>query len=483
MLQIRIENKNNPQVYRVVQIDPDQTLFDLEMVIETVFDIDNVEENAVFEAVRQQGQSSKQLFYTMEEMNNALDADEEFVEDWFVKTGDEMLYHMQNQVSLRITLEQEIDVDHELEQCIEGVGHLDSNRKKVDLDDINMELNLNTMLDHMEDFESLLEPDYETLLALADDLKKLKPWQYFENEEIIALELEEFEETYFVAVMGAAGQEYGLMMYDEELGYPSLAKILAGGPLSEDFQFELSALTVNFVDRAELEKDDYELIKNCGLSFRGKNNWIAFRTYDPGMMPVIPLYSDVEVMKTVIQAMIEVTVMRKNGWDYPQVTTNEFPKFVVDEVGDVDYRKLIEAKSKTTYGLEIEANDIERTHIKRKQKVALEIEYDLFYLPYAISENESQRPVYPLLYVVLDRMTGELLVNDVFPFPKIPMFLQTAFWEMLKEIPIRPNKVFVNKEMKEILQPVAKLVGVELVISELPKIRELKEYMSQMPPV
>lgn len=481
MLQIRIENQNNPQVYRVVQIDPDQTLFDLEMVIETVFEIDEVEDDAVFEAVRQQGQLTKQLFYTMEEKHNALDADEEFVEDWFLKTGDEMLYHMENQQSLKITFEKK--VTGELEQCIEGAGHLHSNRKKVDLDEINMELNFNTMLNHMEEFESLIDPDYETLLALSDDLKKLKPWQYFENEEIIALELAEFDETYFVSVMGAAGQEYGLMMYDEELGYSSLAKILAGGPFSEDFQFELSALTVNFVDRAELDKADYALIKDCGLTFRGKKNWIAFRTYDPGMMPEIPKYSDVEVMKTILQAIIEVTLMRRNGWEYPQVNMHEFPKFAVDEVGDIDYRKLIEAQPKTTYELEIEVNDIERTHIKRKQKVALEIEYDLFYLPYAVSENDSQRPVYPLLYVVLDRMTGEVLVNDLFPFPKIPMFLQTAFWEMLKEIPVRPNKVFVKKEMKEILQPVAKLIGIELVVSELPQIRELKEYMSQMPPV
>ena len=46
---------------------------------------------------------------------------------------------------------------------------------------------------------------------------------------------------------------------------------------------------------------------------------------------------------------------------------------------------------------------------------------------------------------------------------------------MLKELTVRPRKIFVTEETKRILKPVAKLVRIELVASELPNVEEFKE--------
>ncbi|WP_439778215.1 DUF7309 domain-containing protein [Lysinibacillus xylanilyticus] len=81
-----------------------------------------------------------------------------------------------------------------------------------------------------------------------------------------------------VSVMGAGGEEFGLMIFDMENGYDSLAKILFEKNISSDFSYSLNALTVNFVDSEELDPEDYQLIKDCGMSYRGKKNWIQFRS-------------------------------------------------------------------------------------------------------------------------------------------------------------------------------------------------------------
>ncbi|MEX3747321.1 hypothetical protein AB1300_19615 [Lysinibacillus xylanilyticus] len=68
------------------------------------------------------------------------------------------------------------------------------------------------------------------------------------------------------------------MIFDMENGYDSLAKILFEKNISSDFSYSLNALTVNFVDSEELDPEDYQLIKDCGMSYRGKKNWIQFRS-------------------------------------------------------------------------------------------------------------------------------------------------------------------------------------------------------------
>ena len=328
-----------------------------------------------------------------------------------------------------------------------------------------------------------IEPDYKTLLQLSDTFNKMKPWTYFDSRNIIALELEEYDEVFYVAVMGAAGEQFGLMIYEEQFGYRLLSDILFGKPLSEDFHIDLSGFIVNFVDRAELQKADYQLIKDCGMSFRGKKKWIHFRSYTPGTFSTVPAYSDVEKLKLIVQAMIQVTEKHKQGWSYPVVPMHTYPAFIVPKdasLGD-EFRLEVEIPSKGA--IEIEITDIESAQFKRKRKVALQLEYDLFYLPHVVPlPEDEERLIYPLMCVAFDRSTGEALYNDIMAFPKVDSIQQQMFWKFLKEMPVRPSKVFVKKEAMEVLGQIAKLLGVELVKSELPNVRNFKELMDNTPP-
>ena len=404
---------------------------------------------------------------------------EEEVGEWFTKLRDEMHYISEAGVEIKMTLEQIVDLEGLENSIIGGEGHLFSKRKKVDLDELNFILQQSLLLTEIDDFEQLLPPDYLGLFEVADQLKKLKPWQYFENGEIIALQIEDM--TYFVSVMGAGGQEFGLMMYDEEEGYASLEAILSGKPLPEDFSYGMSALTVNYVDRDELDKHDYELTKECGFSFRGKKNWITFRTYDPGLAPDIPQFVDVELMKAIIVAMMNVTHKCQNGWHYPPIMLNEFPAFRVEEDGAIEWVGILTVEKKNNQPIEIEINDIEIAQLKKKPKSSYQFEFDLFYMPYPVSEN-GERPLYPVLYMVADRGIGQIIGQDMIPFPKTTHMQQSIFWTLLKELPMKPAKFYVTKEMKQALQPVAKLVGVELVVSQLPMITEFKYMMGQQQP-
>jgi hypothetical protein len=480
MIQIRIESGRHSHIFRVLQVDPQQTILNLEFLISVVFEIDGIDE-AHFEVTRHNGKEVNQIITLSGDLDGKLNSEEEIVSDWLVKEGDEMFYRFDNRGELKLTLEKVMSNLQKPDTCIEGEWHLNSNKKNVDLEEMNAKLSMSKFITEMDDIDEILEPDYLTLFQLADDLKKLKPWQYFYNEEIIALQVEDVNETFFVSVMGAGGQEYGLMVYDEELGYQSLAAILEGNELPDDFHLELSALAVSFVDRSELDQEDFDLIKECGLSYSGKKNWIAFRSYEPGLIPIIPLYIEVEILKLVVQAVINVTHMRINGWQYPPVGMYEFPKFDVSENGEIELMQVIHVEPNKVVELAIEVNDLEKAQLKKKPKSTVQIEFDLFYLPFAVAED-GERPLFPVLFIVMHSVSGEVLAHDMMPFPKLPFIQQQMFWQMLLEMPVLPSKVFVKQEMSRILQPLAKMADVELVVSELPHIRHLREIMEELPP-
>lgn len=334
-------------------------------------------------------------------------------------------------------------------------------------------------VDHL--FESH-EPDYLTLLDITNDLKKLKPWQYLRDDEVVVIDFEDADYKVLVSVMGAGGQEFGLMIFDLELGYNSLEKILIEKNLSSDVSYSLNALTVNFVDREELDPTDYQLIKDCGLSYRGKKNWIQFHSFQEGTHPERPNYLEAELLINVVNTMINIIETRKVGWEYPRVSEHQYPTFKVQMDGDLQEIYILNVNMrKPMYECYEEISMFEKAQYKKKPKSALQVEYDLFYMPYGVEVEETNRTVYPIVGIIVERGSNLVIEHEMFPMPKTPPAAQGVLWAFLQSLEVRPSKIFVSKELRPMLQPLAKIIGVELVESELPGIREVREFMKTMP--
>lgn len=480
MYQIRIESVKKPDIYRVIQVSPMMLLYDLDQIIATAFMIED-EDEINLQSVILNGQKNNRYiplysddFYSFEET----------VGDLFKKVDDEMLYFSESGIELKLTLEQLLEIEGLSNSIIEGRGDLFSKEQAVNIAELNRVLQLEEELEEqlfaefMGEVHNDSSPDYEALLNVAAELNKMKPWNYFENGDIIAIQLEEMK--YFVSVMGAGGQEYGLKMYDEVFGYASLEKILANMPHTDDFSLDISALTINYVNRDELDKEDYQLIKEQGLTFRGKKNWISLRRFEPGFVPTDPDEIDTDDMIEIVKIMIGVTKMSMDGWKYPDVPLNVFPLFEMDDDETIHLVGHIQMDRIEQVPIEIEVNELEIKKIKKKQKSALEIELEYFYLQ-SVTVNEDEQLIYPLIQVIVDHSTGQVIGNEIIPFPKHSFIQQQLFLEMLKEFPVRPEKILVNEETKRILEPVAKLVGLELVTSALPNIKNLKEMLKMYP--
>ena len=192
MHQIRIRSIKNPTIYRIVQVSESMSLFDLDTIISTAFSIED-ESDVFFEFFQVKGKKSHQVIPLYSESYDEFESLEETVGEWFVKIDDGMDYKTEAGVKLKLTLEKVIKIE-DVEACIiDGQGDIFSNRKNIDIDALNKVLQLEMELDRSlfsEIEKGLMDnlfPDYLTLFEVADEFKKLKPWQYFNNEDIIAV--------------------------------------------------------------------------------------------------------------------------------------------------------------------------------------------------------------------------------------------------------------------------------------------------------
>lgn len=481
MIQLHIESKKKPEIYRKLLLPKNSSFSMLDEIILLSFDLD-VADYFNFEIVKKDGRVSKEKICFLPKNDTDLDTDEELVDEWLRKSGDEAIAHViDNSESFTIRLEsyEDLPMNSETPLCIAGAGNIHTGKMdKIDLEEINELIRVDKEADSL--LENL-EPDYLTLLGLSNDLKKLKPWQYLRDDEVVVIHFEDADYKVLVSVMGAEGEEFGLMIYDIELGYDSLAKILFEKNLSSDFSYSLNALTVNFVDREELNPEDYQLIKDCGLSFRGKKNWIQFRSYLEGTHPERPNYLEVELLIDVVSRMINITEARKDGWGYPQLAAHQYPTFKVQMDGELQEIYILQINiPKPTYECYEEISMFEKAKYKKKPKSPLQLEFDLFYMPFGVESEETNRTVYPVAGMLVERGSNLVIEHELFPMPKTPPIAQGVLWAFLQSLEVRPSKIFVSKELSPMLQPLAKIVGVELGESELPCIREVREFMKNM---
>lgn len=481
MIQLHIESQKNPEIYRKLLLPKNSSFSLLDEMILLSFDLDGAD-YFNFEMVKKDGRVCKEKICFLPKNDMDFDTDEELVDEWLRKSGDEAIAHIiDNSESFVIRLEnnEDLPTNSETLLCIAGAGNIHTgNMDKIDLEEINERIReddeANSLLEN-------LEPDYLTLLELTNYLKKLKPWQYFRDDEVVGIHFADVDYKVLVSVMGAGGEEFGLMIFDTELGYPSLANILYEKNLSSDFSYGLNALTVNFVDREELDQADYLLIKDNGLSFRGKKNWIQFRSYLEGTHPERPDYLEVVLLIDVISRMINITEARKDGWEYPQLAAHQYPMFKVQMDGELQEIYILQINMpKPTFECYEEISMFEKVKYKKKPKSALQVEYDVFYMPFGVESEETSRTVYPLAGMLVERGSNLIIEHELFPMPKTPPIAQGVLWAFLQGLEVRPSKIFVSKELRPMLQPLAKIVGVELVESELPSIREVREFMKDM---
>ena len=151
--------------------------------------------------------------------------------------------------------------------------------------------------------EALLE-QWKQLYEVATRIKELKPWEKLWDMDLIAVRSGAKEDTVFYSILGRDGDCYGIAVYEGYEGLNSFLMLPMQQSMNlkpEYVMFNQKNLTCYWGNREELTGKQRKLIKDLGYSYRGKNQWLYFLSFEPGYYPYNMDESEVLRMSTYLQ--------------------------------------------------------------------------------------------------------------------------------------------------------------------------------------
>jgi len=258
---------------------------------------------------------------------------------------------------------------------------------------------------------------WKELYAVAQNIKRLAPWNFLWEADLITVMLPEHEEPVYCSVMGRGGECYAIGIYP---GYQSIdafyrlaasARDESNSPFSSlVLGFEQDCLACHFGNREEVSAEDREVYSSLGLHFRGRDEWIYFRTMDPGY---IPWHINAEQADLLIQSLQNFAMA---------VTYLLSEKIEVDFEGGETLLRFYSPEKELWLNTAVKMpprpvvipklivdNDILMTQLKKCKLNNAQLEFEATYLPAPIQENKSDRPRLPRLVLLLDKKSGRAI--------------------------------------------------------------------------
>lgn len=337
-----------------------------------------------------------------------------------------------------------------------------------DLKEINGRLSAFARRGVTEDSEDVFEEpsteQWERLFMLAKMIKELKPWEKLWDSDLFAIELPDREEPVFAEALGRNGECYAIVVYPS---WEALAKLFA---MSEDptktafisTMGNQHCLMCNFGDREEVEPWDREIYNQLGLKFRGRNQWIYFRSILPGYSGWRLSRQEAALMEAVLSQYLKAY----QGFCSGEVT-------VQFDQGEMLWRaynpetKLWRNECRTVpipdIPLTVITVDEDETisRLRKVKQIKSQMALVAFYLPIPM-RDKGERPYYPRMVLLLDKSIGMICKQELMtPEDDFVSVLLEILDEFIFDFG-RPKYLYVSSELYSLVADYCNKIGVKL---------------------
>ncbi|MBO0860315.1 MAG: hypothetical protein J2P21_17935 [Chloracidobacterium sp.] len=342
------------------------------------------------------------------------------------------------------------------------------------------------------------DEEWGRLYAAAGRVRKIAPWKRMLETDVFGVRNPERDEIGFLSVMGAAGERFGVALYQGAAalyGFFNLREAirdgLPDGILSERL-IEIPQLQASFEDRGRLQKEDHDIIKKLDLKFRGAHNWPMFRNYAPGMFPWFLTSSEARFLTVALEQLLEVAPRFR---DYEEALYGEGHDDFLVRVPHADKARLVwEDKiihvpkpvneKTTTAALDLQLLE----SLRQLPEVTNVIQIELTMLTPPVRENKD-RPFFPYLLMLVEENSGAILGNDILqPLPSLDAMraeFPIRVAGHLLRLGVKPLIIAVRSAMTlQSLAPLAEPIGIRIKQSpELPALdAALRFFLDRMSP-
>lgn len=130
---------------------------------------------------------------------------------------------------------------------------------------------------------------WKKLYSLYDELFSLKPWTFLFEDEIFAVKAPESQQEYFISIMGSNEEVYALSAYEgAEALYQFWDLHNSESALPTENILLIPHMMVALDDRENIPQKQRSVIKQLGLTYRGRQAWPNIERIEPAYFPAIP---------------------------------------------------------------------------------------------------------------------------------------------------------------------------------------------------
>ncbi len=265
--------------------------------------------------------------------------------------------------------------------------------------------------------EASLE-SWRALYEITQTLGRLEPWNDLCDSQLVAIYLKDAREPVFCSILGNAKSCYGICVYEGFSGLGDYSMIAGADDFGlpvEYVMFEQSSLCCYWGDREETSAQHRRVIKDLGLSFRGKGRWIYFNSYKPRYSPYIPDAREVKVLTETFNHLAEVVREVKDGHLWADFNHGEllWRKYDPESGKYINWAQPLKEDCQKTYPLVELHDDILKRKLKNRPYNDAEIMIDFVYLNTSIRDKAHDRPTNPLIFIAFDVLEDQIITMNL----------------------------------------------------------------------
>ena len=252
--------------------------------------------------------------------------------------------------------------------------------------------------------------EWKELYEAAIKLKNLKPWETLWSMDLITIIESNKKEPCICSVMGKMGDCYGIGAYN---GFNAIKgfyemNFTEGIPPHQLIRYQNNMMCY-YGNRDELTTKELKIVKELGLKFRGKNNWIYFRTFEKGYVPYMPNREEVLEFTKILNNLYNAIKSLNDGlsvdFENNKTLMHRFDEKSNDWISSEE-NLLIPDMS---YSVPILQDELLINKLKKQKKDGSLLELDIAYLNTVVNDKEYEKPIGTRLCMLVDSNEGFVL--------------------------------------------------------------------------
>ncbi|MEG1996810.1 MAG: hypothetical protein RR051_00040 [Clostridiales bacterium] len=253
---------------------------------------------------------------------------------------------------------------------------------------------------------------WRRLYQATSRIKKQKPWLYLADNDLVTIELPQREEPSFVSIMGKNQKNYGICIYPgfkSFLGCLKMRQAEDGEPSFITHSYQ-NCFTCVFGNNKDLMPEDKDVLRQLGISFRGDNQWIYFRSNRSGFLPWRLNASQVDLVADIVESLYGVSEdLRQKQIKVDFLAEQVLNRYFEPKDGSW-HSRVTQVPPIPMDSLRLTIND--QLFIARLKKAKINgtsLELDLVYLPLPYLISPDSVPAYPQICLLADAPNQEIV--------------------------------------------------------------------------